>query len=61
LPPRKRNYFPPGEIITIFALCIGLFAVLALRDSCAQGVENLFKAFDVADAGPAAAPAVPRP
>jgi hypothetical protein len=63
LPPRKRTYFPPAEIISIFALCICLFAVIALKDSCATGVENMFKAFEVIDAGPAqpSAPAVPRP
>jgi hypothetical protein len=52
-------YFPPQQVISLFALIIGLIAVLALRDSCSRGAGNFLKAFDAPpDAG--AAP-VPRP
>jgi hypothetical protein len=59
---RKIVYFPPGEIISIFALIIGLVAVLTLKDSCARGAEGLFKAFEApADAGTRAVPRPPAP
>jgi hypothetical protein len=32
--------------MTIFSLLICLFAVLAMRTMCAQGVANLFKAME---------------
>jgi len=52
-------YFPPQQVISLFALIIGLIAVLALRDSCSRGAGNFLKAFDAPpDAGAAA---VPRP
>jgi hypothetical protein len=50
----------PREIIMIVTLTVCLFAVLALRTSCAQGVANLFLAMEppgVADAGPPSADA----
>jgi hypothetical protein len=56
---RWSYYFPPQQVISLFALIIGLIAVLALRDSCSRGAGNFIKAFDAPpDAG--AAP-VPRP
>ena len=57
---RWSYYFPPQQIISLFALLIGLFAVLALRDSCSRGAGNLLKQFEELppDAG---ARAVPRP
>jgi hypothetical protein len=40
------------EVIAIFTLLIALVAVLGLRQGCAQGVSNLFKAFETPlDAG----------
>lgn len=38
----------------ILALVVALVAVLALRNSCAHGVGNLFKAFEAADDAPPA-------
>lgn len=58
---RLGYYFPPAQIIAIFALLIGLIAVVTLKDGCARGVENLFKAFDQPDAGPAPRNPMPRP
>ena len=59
---RKITYFPPGEIISIFALIIGLIAVVSLKDSCARGAEGLFKAFEAPlDAGAATVPRPPAP
>ena len=52
-------YFPPQQVISLFALIIGLIAVLALRDSCARGAGNFIKAFDATSDGGAAV--VPRP
>jgi hypothetical protein len=52
---RKRRigyYFPPAQIITMFALVIGLIAVVTMKDSCAHGAENLYKAFELPDGGP---------
>lgn len=54
---RMRARLPQQQIITILALLIGLFAVLGLRKGCANGVANMFRAFDL-DAGPA--PPAPR-
>jgi hypothetical protein len=57
---RKLSYyFPPQQVISLFALIIGLIAVLALRDSCARGAGNFIKAFDAPPDGGAAV--VPRP
>ena len=57
---RRRGlgfYFPPQQVISLFALIIGLVAVLALRDSCARGAGNLLKAFEPPpDAGAAVVP-----
>jgi len=36
----------PREVMTIFALLLCLFAVLAFRTTCAQGVGNLFRAME---------------
>jgi hypothetical protein len=58
---RKPNYLPAGQIITIFALLLGLFAVVTMKDSCARGAENLFRAFDVPPDGGAAGTPVPKP
>jgi hypothetical protein len=60
---RLGYYFPPAQIIAIFALVITLVAIVALKDSCANGVGNLFRAFDVAPDGGARPPgdAGPRP
>jgi hypothetical protein len=58
---RKVKYFPPGEVISIFALLIGLFAVIALKDSCARGAGGLLKAFDAPPDGGAAGHTIPRP
>jgi len=52
-------YFPPQQVISLFALIIGLIAVLALRDSCSRGAGNFLKAFDAPPDGGAAV--VPRP
>jgi hypothetical protein len=58
--PRKRRgflfYFPPRQVIAISSLIIALIAILGLRQSCSQGVGNLFKAMEAADAGPPPAP-----
>ena len=57
---RWSYYFPPQQVISLFALIIGLIAVMALRDSCARGAGNFIKAFDAPpDGGPAGV--VPRP
>lgn len=55
---RKRTYFPQKEVITIVALLIALIAVLGMRKGCAQGVGNMFRAFEI-DAGPRRAPGPP--
>lgn len=57
---RPRFRLPQRELMAIFALLIMLFAVLALRKSCAGGVANLFKALEPIDAGPPQ-PAPPAP
>ena len=53
----------PREVMTIFALLICLFAVLALRTACSRGVANLFRAMEppvAPDGGqPPSSPAAP--
>ena len=46
--PRGRLGFklPGGQLMAIFTLLVTLFAVLALRQGCADGVANFFRAFD---------------
>lgn len=56
--PRRRLRVPAKELTTILALLITLIGVLALRQSCASSVGNLFRQFEV---GPDAGRVVPRP
>lgn len=41
--PKNRFRINPNRVIPIVALLISLFAVLALRKGCANGVAVLFK------------------
>lgn len=41
--PRNRFRVSPQQILPIFALLITLFAVIALRKGCADGVATMFK------------------
>lgn len=43
---RTRLRLPMQQIVTIVMLIVALVAVLTLRRGCAQGVGNLFKAFE---------------
>jgi hypothetical protein len=52
-------YFPPQQVITLFALLIGLFAVLSLRESCSRGAGNLLQQFEYRPDGGTAP--VPKP
>jgi hypothetical protein len=61
--PRRRGfffYFPHRQLVPLAALVIALIAILALRQSCAQGVAQLYRSMEPPpDGGPSVSPAEP--
>jgi hypothetical protein len=57
---RASYYLPPRQLFAIGMLLLLLFAVVALRDACADGVANLYRAMEAPpEAPPPSRPVAP--